>query len=362
METRPCITRRPGAAIDAVSNIEYSALHVAAGKGLRDVCTLLLDAGASLHVVDDDGDTPLHYAAYLEPEITDLLLSRGAAIDAINISRNALHVAARFGQRKLCTFLSDAGAPLYVVDKYGCTPLHCVALSNQPEITELLLSRGAAIDAVNNIKRSTLHVAAKHRQRKLCTLLLANGASLCVVDKYRNTPLHCAAYALREERAMRYHCDVNVQDFYGDIALHEAIRKNALDVIDALLCACERVDFTLRNKQDFNILHHAAFKGNAHIMERLITCARHSLVDMKMENGTTALHLATLRGHRQVAAILLSQNGGRAKVDLRNNRGQTPLCLATLQKHWPLVELMVHHNADVSSIDLDGNNVLHIAT
>lgn len=84
-------------------------------------------------------------------------------------------------------------------------------------------------------------------------------------------------------------------------------------------------------------------------------------MDVKKEDGFAALHLAALNGHREVAAILLSQNGGRAKVDLRNNRRQTPLHLATSQGHWSLVELLVHHNADVGSTDEDGDTVLHIA-
>lgn len=65
--------------------------------------------------------------------------------------------------------------------------------------------------------------------------------------------------------------------------------------------------------------------------------ARH-LVDVKKEDGFAALHLAALNGHKDVAAILLSSNGGNAKVDLRNNRRQTPLHLATSQGHWALVE------------------------
>lgn len=41
-----------------------TCLQVAAHQGQRDLCTLLLDAGASLRAVDEDGDTPLHYAAF----------------------------------------------------------------------------------------------------------------------------------------------------------------------------------------------------------------------------------------------------------------------------------------------------------
>lgn len=94
--------------------------------------------------------------------------------------------------------------------------------------------------------------------------------------------------------------------------------------------------------------------------ERLVARAR-NLVDTKKEDGFAALHLAALNGHREVAAILLSQNGGRAKVDLRNKRRQTPLHLATSQGHWSIVELLVHTGADVGSADEDGDTVLHIA-
>lgn len=194
---------------------------------------------------------------------------------------------------------------------------------------ELLLSRGAAINAVNNGKCSALHVAV-NKQHAQCVKVL-----------------------------LRHHCDVNLQDSYGDTALHDAIGKDALDIIDAL-CSCERVDFTLRNKRGFNVLHHAALKGNAYATEKLMARARH-LVDVKKEDGFAALHLAALNGHKDVAAILLSSNGGNAKVDLRNNRRQTPLHLATSQGHWALVEFLVHHNADIASIDADGDTVIHIA-
>lgn len=94
--------------------------------------------------------------------------------------------------------------------------------------------------------------------------------------------------------------------------------------------------------------------------EKLVARARH-LVDVKKEDGFAALHLAALNGHRGVAAILLSQNGGHAKVNLRNNRRQTPLHLATSQGHWALVELLVLYKADIASMDASGDTVLHIA-
>jgi E3 ubiquitin-protein ligase mind-bomb len=95
-------------------------------------------------------------------------------------------------------------------------------------------------------------------------------------------------------------------------------------------------------------------------MQRLVMRARH-LVDVKKEDGFAALHLASLNGHREVAAILLLPTGGWARVDLQNNRRHTPLHLAAAQGHWGLVELLVGHNADIASTDEDGDTALHIA-
>ncbi|XP_011696317.1 PREDICTED: E3 ubiquitin-protein ligase MIB2-like [Wasmannia auropunctata] len=195
---------------------------------------------------------------------------------------------------------------------------------------DLLLSRGAAINSVDNERWSALHVA------------------VCYLN------VQCVKVLLR------YHIDVNLQNSDGNTALHKLLHdpipmwKGAMDIIDAI-CSCGRVDFTLRNEFGCNILHAAALRGNADAMERLVTHAHH-LVDVQMEDGNAALHLAALKGHREVAAILLSQNGGRAKVDLRNNLGQTPLCLAVLHKHWPLVELLAHQKI----ADFDGTNMCNI--
>lgn len=41
-----------------------TCLQVAAHQGQYEICTILLEAGASLRAVDEDGDTPLHYAAF----------------------------------------------------------------------------------------------------------------------------------------------------------------------------------------------------------------------------------------------------------------------------------------------------------
>lgn len=51
------------------------------------------------------------------------------------------------------------------------------------------------------------------------------------------------------------------QDVYGDTALHDAVGKDNKAVTE-LLIGCPDVDFLLKNKRGFNVLHHASLKGN----------------------------------------------------------------------------------------------------
>lgn len=92
------------------------------------------------------------------------------------------------------------------------------------------------------------------------------------------------------------------------------------------------VDFTLRNKRGFNVLHHAALKGKNEATRKLLTQAR-QLVDVKKDDGFSALHLAALNGHKDVVETLVRV--GQADIDLRNNRNQSALLLAVSQGNVP---------------------------
>lgn len=240
-----------------------------------------------------------------------------------------LQVAAHEGSYELCVILLDAGASVNASDDEGDLPLHYAAFGNQPKIMELLLSRGAPVDAQNNTSCTALYVSV-NRQHSACVKVL-----------------------------LRHRCNINLQDSYGDTALHDAIGKDAADIVDALI-TCDKIDFTIRNKRGFNVLHHAALKGNVHATRQLMLRVQ-NLANVKKDDGFGALHLASLNGHREVAEILITKSRGRININLQNNRLQVPLHVAVSQGQWSLVELLITHKADITAIDDDGDNVLHIA-
>ncbi|XP_060518336.1 E3 ubiquitin-protein ligase MIB2 isoform X2 [Cylas formicarius] len=247
-------------------------------------------------------------------------------VDGRSGGKTALQVATHQGHMEIVKFLLQSGASVNASDNDGDTSLHYAAFGNQAEVLDLLIKAGANLNASNRSGCTALHVAT-HKQPVRCVqLLLEAGAN------------------------------PNCVDVYGDTALHDSIGKDNHQAIE-LLCSAPAVDFTLRNKRGFNVLHHAALKGKNIATQKLIMHAR-QLVDVKKDDGFAALHLAALNGHKDVVETLVRQ--GQADIDLRNNRNQTALLLAVSQGHSGVIELLVNLKADINAKDEDEDSALHI--
>lgn len=108
-------------------------------------------------------------------------------------------------------------------------------------------------------------------------------------------------------------------------------------------------------------------------------------MDAKKEDGFTAVHLAALNNHREVAQILIQEvraaplprvgvralgpqaepvppaPQGRCDVNVRNRKLQSPLHLAVQQAHMGLVPLLVDAGCSVNAEDEEGDTALHLA-
>jgi ankyrin repeat protein len=95
--------------IDALNEAGESALMMAALKGRLDWVKRLIERGAQ---INKPGWTPLHYAATgPNPAVVQLLLDRGAAIDAASPNRTTpLMMAARYGSEASVELLLSRGA------------------------------------------------------------------------------------------------------------------------------------------------------------------------------------------------------------------------------------------------------------
>lgn len=83
------------------------------------------------------------------------------------------------------------------------------------------------------------------------------------------------------------------------------------------------------------------------------------IVDEKKDDGYTALHLASLNNHVEVAELLVHM--GRANMDLQNVNLQTALHLAVERQHTQIVRLLVREGGNMNVTDKDGDTPLHEA-
>jgi ankyrin repeat protein len=131
------------------------------------VARILLDAGADVNIASDyHARTPLHYAVQSENRCTDLLLERGATVDAR--------------------------------DHAGITPLITAAMAGYAGVVPTLLARGAEVDARSESGATALLSAAGELAVDVVEALLAVGADPRIPNLAGWTPLHAAIGALAD--------------------------------------------------------------------------------------------------------------------------------------------------------------------
>jgi len=85
----------------------------------------LINDGADINSIDDDGNTGLHWAAtFGYTAMAELLITKGADVNPINLEGNTpLHWAAGQGNTEIVKLLVANGADVNAIGKLSYTPL-----------------------------------------------------------------------------------------------------------------------------------------------------------------------------------------------------------------------------------------------
>ncbi|KAL7279159.1 hypothetical protein ACG7TL_006999 [Trametes sanguinea] len=161
-----------------------------------------------VNAVDEDGRTPLHWAASSGSEdIARYLIDQGADVNRGDGGGwTPLHIAASGGFDEVVKELLGAGADVNARNEKGLTPLHYAASKSRVEIGKLLIARGADINAKDRANQTPLHRAATTGSTGFITLLLhppegSPKTRLNTADRVGNTPLHLAMESAHAEAA-----------------------------------------------------------------------------------------------------------------------------------------------------------------
>lgn len=136
---------------------------------------------------DDHGFSPLHWACFAgRANITEMLLSRGARINATNMGDDtALHLAASHGHLECVSLLLKNKADVNALNEHGNTALHYAAFWGHQQIAEELLAYGAQANVANVDGDTPIEKCHRHMVQRLIELAAAQNQDLSRKVSYK---------------------------------------------------------------------------------------------------------------------------------------------------------------------------------
>ncbi|KAL4236081.1 E3 ubiquitin-protein ligase mib1 [Mactra antiquata] len=319
------------AAVAKVASSDSTTIGNSSGERLSALLKKLFET----HVSGDVNEELVKAAANGDSAKVDEILQRSDAtinVNGVFAGHTALQAASQNGHVDVIKVLMKYDLDMEIEDKDGDRAVHHAAFGDEPAVIEMLHRGGADLNARNKRRQTPLHIGVNKGHIGVVKALLEIG------------------------------CHPSLQDSEGDTPLHDAISKKRDDMITLLLEY--HADLTITNNNGFNALHHAALRGNPSAMRILLSkVPRQWVIDEKKDDGYTALHLAALNNHVEVAELLVHGTGSdrKANLDIQNVNLQTALHLAVERQHTQIVRLLVREGCNLNVPDKDGDTPLHEA-
>ncbi|MDP2204776.1 MAG: ankyrin repeat domain-containing protein [Alphaproteobacteria bacterium] len=244
----------------------------------RETVSVLLQGGAEVYALDDNGDTAVHAAAQAGNMgmLHALFDYDRSGIDAAGAAGTALGIAAAANDSRTLHIIVDAGADLNATDKNGLTPLMRAWQAGAYETMRHLLQLGADIGAVNLDHKNILHMAAGANDVAALKMLLAEGGAAHLQTRMPSadklTPLHAAVREGAEDAArllIAAGASVNIPDAQNMTPLHTAAARDDVGMIYTLVCEGHAEIGRVENPAGYTALHTAIINKNEAAMRAL---------------------------------------------------------------------------------------------
>ena len=325
----------------------YSILHIAARTGQTAVAEFALANGANINLPSNSKKMPLHYTAQLNQlAMAKLLVEAKADLAAKDKKgRTALDLATGEAKRELANYLRGVGVTSKS-DEEAAKSIFVAAKIGSIDAIKKHLEAGVDVNSLNKSKQTALHFAASAGRLDASAVLLEAKADVTVADKYQKTALHYSARnghkattaLLLEKGAL-----INAKDDKNKTPLDYAVTKKRTEVIELLRSKGGK---TAKEQLAAENIFAASEVGDVESVKKLLAGVD---VNGKNKGGYTALHLASKKGHVEVAKVLLE---AKAAVAAASKSGKTALhYVADYNGNLDLAKALLDAGAAVNAKD-----------
>uniref|UniRef100_A0A8C7V007 Tetratricopeptide repeat, ankyrin repeat and coiled-coil containing 1b n=1 Tax=Oncorhynchus mykiss TaxID=8022 RepID=A0A8C7V007_ONCMY len=306
-------------------------LCVQSHLGHQEMAGLLLEFGATLDVVSENGMSPLCFASAAgHLGLVSLLCKRGAKVDHVDKSGQCalVHAALRGhpgiiqyllelewtpeGQQQNCSLKNKTlQQALIAASSMGHTQVSLLALNNEHAVQ---------IDGQDTLWGETaLTVSAGRGKMDVCGFLLEQGAMVQQINRRGVSPLFCAVrqgHWQIAELLLQHGADVNISDKQGRTLLMVAACEGHLSTADFLLS--KGALLTSMDKEGLTPLSWACLKGHKNVVQFLVE--KGAVIDHTDKNGRTPLDLAAFYGDASIVHYLVDRGAVIEHVDYSGMR------------------------------------------
>jgi ankyrin repeat protein len=230
------------------------------------------------HVFANDLDKIEHFYAEKEQYSFDKAVKKGRLI----------HHAIAQGNIKIADFIIDHTTKLNTTDDDGQTPLILAAIYDEYQLLEKLIANGAKLHKIDNDDIGLMTICLMKKNIQLLEFCLDRGLNVNQVDDTQ-------------------------------FPIEVAILNNRIDLVECLLN--HGADINALNSLGYPTLMLALDFSDSKMVELILGCQPN--VNIKAEDGTTALHLAVFDKDAEAICQKLIDLG--ADPNLTDDEGMTPL-------------------------------------
>lgn len=334
-------------------------LCVQSHLGHEEVVTLLLEFGACLDGISENGMTALCYAAAAgHMKLVCLLVKKGATVDHLDKKGQCalVHSALR-GHGDILRYLLTcewlAGPPQPGALKKSQAlqqALTAAASMGHSSVVQCLLGlekeHEIDVNGTDTLWGETALTAAAGRGKlEVCELLLEYGAAVSRTNRRGVPPLFCAARQGHWQivrMLLERGCDVNLSDKQGRTPLMVAACEGHLSTVEFLLS--KGATLSSLDKEGLSALSWACLKGHRAVVQFLVE--EGAEIDQMDKNGRTPLDLAAFYGDAETVLYLVEKGAVIEHVD---HSGMRPLDRAIGCRNTSVVVTLLRKGAKLGN-------------